>query len=59
MNKQSNAQYPHGFNKQENSIKGYSPILMQQVKVYTTAIWIKNWRGKQMINIYQNSGQHN
>jgi len=59
MNKQSNAYNTQGFYKQKNHIKGNGPILVQEVKVDTTAIWIKNRASDKVIHINKNSSQHN
>lgn len=45
--------------EKHKDVNGYCPVGMQRMKIDTTAVRIKNWRGKQMIQIHQHRQQEN
>jgi hypothetical protein len=59
MDQQPDPNDPQGFCKKEYKIRSHGPIRMQGMKINAASIWIENWGGQQMINVYEDGCQHN
>ncbi len=57
MKQQSYCYYPCFWEKKHQQIETHCPKTMQNMKTYTTSIWVKNRRCQQMVCVYEHGSQ--